>query len=80
MSERPVRVECRRCGRVVSVMAWPGVTPAYCSDDCRQAAGRENGAARMRRLVERRRSGSDLPAVLPGQPMLSGFDDTTAAT
>jgi len=78
VSERPITLTCQRCRRVVTMMAWPGVTPSYCSDACRQEATRELGAARMRRLNQRRGSGS--PAPLPGQPMLPGLEENMAAT
>lgn len=53
VEQREVLVaSCNQCGRRAYVMAYPGQTPRYCSDDCRQ----EHEKARQREKAKARRA------------------------
>ena len=76
--QRVARVECVRCGRVVSLVVWPGQAPVTCSDACTVEYKRAESAKRMRTYRERKLSGSGSAVPLRGQPMLPGFENVTA--
>jgi len=78
--QRLSTVECLYCGSVEPMPVWPGMVPSYCSDDCARAGKRALSAERMRKYRERKRSEAGSASAAPGQPMLPGFEDWTAAS
>lgn len=49
---RSVTFTCQRCGRSVTQQRFPGPTPRYCGDPCRDHAQRARTRDRVRRFRE----------------------------
>jgi hypothetical protein len=62
--QRPVTATCQECGRIETVLRYPGPTPRYCAygktllERWRRQDDRPAAAARMWRLREERRAAS----------------------
>ncbi len=53
IATRPIRFTCAWCQETVTQQRFPGPVPAYCSEDCKVAAQREQTRERVRRYRAR---------------------------